>query len=66
MGTKVNEKLEIVTMRLFEGDKKKLDEFYPDVGYNQIVRTLVRRHIKRLEEKLSHKLPKEELDDQAL
>lgn len=56
-------KKELVTIRLFDGDKKRLEEYYPSVGYNRVIRTLVRKHIKSLDEKFSQRLSKEEFVD---
>ncbi len=41
-----------VSLRLYAGDKERLQTFYPRLGYNAAVRELVRRHIKALEAKL--------------
>jgi hypothetical protein len=45
--------LEKVTIRLHEGDKDILEKYYPRSGYNPVIRQLVRRHIKQLEEKFN-------------
>lgn len=42
------EDLEKVTIRLNTGDKDELDEFYPQLGYTRVVRSLVSAHIKML------------------
>lgn len=44
------------TVRFFEGDPERLEQFYPDAGYNAIIRLLVRKHLILLEEKLNRKL----------
>lgn len=41
---------EKVTLRLKRGDVAVLKEFYPNAGYNKVVRALVSRHVKRLQE----------------
>ncbi len=58
-----NVEKEVVTLRLYKGDKEILNEFYPRAGYNRVVRILVRKHIRALQEKLSRKLPPEDLTD---
>jgi len=41
-----------VSLRLYAGDKERLQAFYPRLGYNAAVRELVRRHVKALEARL--------------
>ena len=46
-----------VSLRLFTGDREKLLEFYPNLGYNAAIRQLVRRHIRALEARMAEKEP---------
>ena len=41
--------IEKVTLRLFEGDKERLGEYYTDVGYQKVIRNLVRQHLEMLD-----------------
>lgn len=42
--------LEKVTIRLFRGDKEKLEHFFP-VGYNKVIRYMIRNLLKGIEER---------------
>ena len=44
------EELEMVTVRLHAGDRAFLQQHYPVIGYNKAIRTLVRKHIRQLQE----------------
>jgi len=55
MPQKNNEDLVKVTIRLYDGDKEELDEFYPSLGHNRVIRDLVRKHIRLLRERISHR-----------
>lgn len=46
--------LEKVTIRLFLGDKEKLEHLFP-VGYNKVIRHMVRNLIKGIEERTQQK-----------
>ena len=37
------------TIRLYSGDAERLEEYYPKSGYNRVIRTLVRRHLRTLD-----------------
>lgn len=52
--------LEKVTLRLFRGDKDRLQELYPTLGYNSAARQIIKNHIRILEEKASQLKEKEE------
>jgi hypothetical protein len=52
------EDLEKVTIRLNRGHAQKLDDFFPSVGYNKVIRTLVANFLKGVEEKAQKNLPK--------
>ncbi len=49
------EDLEKVTVRLHTEDKGDIDEFYPTLGHNKVIRKLVSNHLKQLREKLNEK-----------
>ncbi len=60
-----------VSLRLYAGDKEKLQSFYPRLGYNAAIRELVRRHTRALDAKLEEKqeraqVPNEPLDLEVL
>lgn len=42
---------EKVTIRLFRGDKDKLQSMFPGIGYNKVLRHLAHNLIKGVEEK---------------
>lgn len=41
------------TIRLFEEDLEALRKFYPQSGYNIAIRTLVHRHVVRLQNRVA-------------
>lgn len=43
------EKLQKVTLKLFDGEFEKLRQHYPEVGASLVVRKLVRNHLRKLE-----------------
>ena len=43
------EKLQKVTLKLYDGEFKRLQDHYPEVGASLVVRTLVHKHLTRLE-----------------
>jgi hypothetical protein len=45
-----------ITIRLFEDDLDMLKQAYPHTGYNQVVRALVTRHVRRLRNVTAEKL----------
>lgn len=49
----MSQDLEKVTVRLFHGHKDKLSEYFPDLGYNKVIRIAVHNLIKKTEEKLN-------------
>jgi hypothetical protein len=53
-----------VTLRLFEDDVRTLRSFYPEVGYNFVVRALVRRHCRQLEASATARLRQGELTEE--
>jgi hypothetical protein len=40
-----------VSIRLFRGDKERLDNFFPQLGYNAAIRIIVRKALRALEQK---------------
>ena len=46
----------IASIRLYKGDRAKLEEYYPQAGYNKAIRRLVRNHLARLDAKLEQRL----------
>lgn len=61
--------LEMVTVKLFEGDKETLKSFYPlPLGYNAAVRQIVHHHCNKLRERASREgVPSNvRLDDASL
>lgn len=50
MATKQGE-YEMVTVRLFEGDKEVISRFFPKQGYNDVIRKLVNKFANQLREK---------------
>jgi hypothetical protein len=51
---KRNEKapVEKMTVRLYNGDYRRLAELHPNLGANKVIRELVRQHIQRIESKV--------------
>lgn len=41
------------TLHLFEGDMKKLQDLYPEIGAAAVIRKLVRSHIDKITPELS-------------
>lgn len=50
--------MEKISCRLFGGDRSTLQRFYPRAGYNQVIRALVHKHCRQLEENLNQELAK--------
>lgn len=48
---------EKVVIRLYRGDKDRLAAAYPTVGYNVVIRTLVSKHLRKLDERTFRNLP---------
>ena len=45
--------LEKVTIRLYTGDKEKINALFPTIGHNKMIRKLIRRTLKHIEEKIN-------------
>lgn len=56
-----DEQLQKVTLNLFAGDYRRLQELFPDVGAGVIVRRLVRNYITALDAKAAE-APKTEIN----
>ena len=58
----------IVTIRLFAGDRERLQRFYPTMNYNNAIRQIVHRHLNSAEETYNreviekHKPPTGDID----
>lgn len=63
MAKRIEEGVDMRPIRFFKGDLERLQQFYPNIGYNHVVRTLVRKHLKALEERLAEKIPLGELQN---
>ena len=50
-----NTELIKVTIRLYVGDKERLDELYPEQRHNFIIRELIHKHIKKIEYVAAHR-----------
>lgn len=53
--------MRMVTIRLFSSDVEELKKFYPDAGYNKIIRLLVRRHVNQLRQRSAEYIRQQEL-----
>ena len=54
------EKMQKVTLNLYDGDFATLQGYYAEVGASIVIRKLVRKHIEELEK--NRKVPKVEID----
>lgn len=59
---KIQEKTEKLQIRLYRSDIAVIQEYHPNVGYNQVIRTLVRRYARRLQERGNEILSEQELE----
>lgn len=60
----VSDDFEKVCVRLRSGDRERLQSYYPTAGYNRVIRELVARHLKELDERLSRTMNPGDLDVQ--
>lgn len=44
---------EKVTIRLTRGAKERINELYPNIGYNKVIRTIVDNFVKKIEERIN-------------
>lgn len=42
--------LEKITIRIFKGDVEALNRYYPTTGHNVVIRKLIRKHLRKMEE----------------
>jgi hypothetical protein len=42
--------LEKVTIRIFKGDLEAINRYYPTTGHNVVIRKLIRKHLRKMEE----------------
>ena len=47
--------LEKVTLRLYDGDFSRVQQYYPVIGANEAIRKIIRSHLKKLDEQMSQK-----------
>ena len=40
---------EKITLRIFAGDKQRIQSYYPDLWYQQVIRQLLRQHLEMLD-----------------
>lgn len=52
-------KLKKYTLRLHDGDPEELERFFPNAGYNKVVRQMVRKLVNQLREKENQSRPAE-------
>lgn len=55
------EPLQKVTINLFVGDFQRLGELYPLVGATNVIRELVRTHLRKIDEQVHQKVSTAEL-----
>lgn len=56
--------LEKVTIRLEKGQRERLNSLYPSLGYTKVIRALVQRHLREIDEKAeAHVIDLEETKD---
>lgn len=59
---KLNVELQKHTLQLFAGDYKKLQDLHPDVGAAQIIRTILRQYLLKMEPPINMAKIKGDLD----
>lgn len=47
----------IVTIRIYDGDRERLERFYPTLKYNRAIREIIKKHLDGLEETLNRSSP---------
>lgn len=43
-------------VRLYSGDRARLESYYPQAGYNKVIRQLVRNHLSKLDAKFEQRV----------
>lgn len=66
MGRRSQRPIKKHTLRLYDGNTELLDQFYPDIGHNAVIRALVDKFCRGLQEKLNKKLSTEKAYDNAI
>ncbi len=56
------EELQKHTLLLFEGDYRRLQEYYPEIGAAIVIRKIVRKHLTQLDGQLTTHAVKEHFD----
>lgn len=56
--------LQKVTIRLNSGDRDRLHQYYPRLGYNAAIRKLVSAHLRKCDEKFS-RTPQSVVEDMS-
>lgn len=41
---------EKITLRIHQGDRERIQSYYPDFGYQLVIRQLVRQHLEMLDQ----------------
>lgn len=49
----MTQETEKVTLRLFRGDKDKISQMFPEIGYNKAIRHIVHNFIRGIEERVN-------------
>lgn len=52
-----------VSVRLHADTLAKLRSYYPFAGYNELLRTLTDKHVRRLDARVEEKLSQQEIDN---
>lgn len=49
-------------VRLYKGDRARLEQWYPKAGYNKIIRRLVSEHLAKLDAKFEQRISARDLE----
>lgn len=47
--------LEVVTLRLYEGDRERMRDLYPSLGYNRAIREIIHKHLRQAESTITER-----------
>lgn len=53
-------------IRLYRGDSARLNEYYPQAGYNRVIRQLVRQHLNKLDARFEQRISAKQLISEAI
>lgn len=53
-------------VRLYLGDRDRLEAYYPKAGYNRVIRRLVRQHLDRMDAKFEQRAAAKELNGETI